>query len=242
VREARAAVAAVFVFLFALTAAASFAQQEGYYVLDGFGGVHAGGGAPAVFPKTPYFGFDIAKDIVYVPRGSAGKDGILVLDGFGGVHAGGAIKGDSLAPNTPYFGFNIARGIATRSVGLDARIARVAFQPVGDTAPVQVILVMGGFRLRASCPFGAPIVEAYTTVNGSTLDSISVDSIGGATTRNDVADPNFNTGEFVNLIPDDTVNMVGSTRYVGGDGQFVIVEWHAYGRPGCDHFVGYAIG
>lgn len=36
--------------------------SQAYYVLDGFGGVHAGGFAPAISPPTPYFGFDIAKD------------------------------------------------------------------------------------------------------------------------------------------------------------------------------------
>ena len=35
--------------------------EVGYYVLDGDGGVHAGGGAPAVSPPTPFFGFDIAR-------------------------------------------------------------------------------------------------------------------------------------------------------------------------------------
>ena len=39
--------------------------STGYYVLDRFGGVHAGGGALVVTwsSATPYFGFDIARDI-----------------------------------------------------------------------------------------------------------------------------------------------------------------------------------
>jgi hypothetical protein len=91
---------------FAILALASAApvlgQQASYYVLDGFGGVHAGGGAPAI-PGTPYFGFDIAKGIAYAPGASG--NGIMVLDGFGGVHRVGL--GSAVAP-TPYFGFNIA--------------------------------------------------------------------------------------------------------------------------------------
>ena len=35
----------------------------GFYVLDGLGGVHAGGGAPLLNPATPYFGFDITRDL-----------------------------------------------------------------------------------------------------------------------------------------------------------------------------------
>jgi hypothetical protein len=107
--------------LLAGTMATSFAQQSGYYILDGFGGVHAGGGAPKVLPPTPYFGFDVAEDIVYVPPGTQGRDGVLVLDAFGGVHRGGAIAVDSLAPATPYFGFDVARGIALRGGGFAVR-------------------------------------------------------------------------------------------------------------------------
>lgn len=98
-------------------AATGHANHAAFYVLDGFGGVHAGGGAGAV-AGIPYFGFDIAKGIVYIPLGTAlgSGDGILVLDGFGGIHEGGALVSDPVAPKTPYFGFDIARAIAARNV------------------------------------------------------------------------------------------------------------------------------
>lgn len=35
----------------------------GYYVLDGFGGVHIGGTATVVSPLPPYLGFDAARDL-----------------------------------------------------------------------------------------------------------------------------------------------------------------------------------
>lgn len=95
------------------------AQRAAYYVLDGFGGVHAGGGAPAISRKTPYFGFDIARDIAFVPYGTSGRaagDGVLVLDGFGGVHTGGALPSSQAGPPTPYFAFDAARAIAFRNV------------------------------------------------------------------------------------------------------------------------------
>ncbi len=94
------------------------AQDGQYYVLDGFGGVHAAGGAATITPATPYFGFDIARDLTFVPLGNAigHGDGVLVLDGFGGVHAGGALAADPPSSTPPYFGFDIARAIVYRNV------------------------------------------------------------------------------------------------------------------------------
>lgn len=96
----------------------AIANHAQYYVLDGFGGVHAGGGAPAISPATPYFGFDIAQDLVFVPVGESGLagDGVLVLDGFGGVHPGGQLAFTPPSPATPYFGFNVARAITYRNI------------------------------------------------------------------------------------------------------------------------------
>jgi hypothetical protein len=78
---------------------------RGFYVLDGYGGVHKTGSAPALSPATPFFGFDIAKDLELTSNGL----GYYVLDGYGGVHSGGAAS--SLSPTTPYFGWNIARDL-----------------------------------------------------------------------------------------------------------------------------------
>jgi hypothetical protein len=98
--------------LLALATAAFAQNQAEYYVLDGFGGVHAGGGAPSVGGTTPYFGFNIARGIAYAP-GTAGT-GVLVLDGFGGVHKGGGLG--PVTPATAYFGFDIAKAIVYRSI------------------------------------------------------------------------------------------------------------------------------
>ncbi len=75
----------------------------GFYVLDGYGGIHAGGGAPDITPKTPYFGWDIARNLEMISGGS----GFYVLDGYGGIHAGGTAS--DITPKTPYFGWDIAR-------------------------------------------------------------------------------------------------------------------------------------
>lgn len=108
------------VFLLALGSVGSmvWAQHGQHYVLDAFGGVHAGGGAPVISPSTPYFGFDAAVDIEYIAVGTgvATGDGILVLDKFGGVHTGGALATDPPSGPTPYFGFDAARGIVSRNI------------------------------------------------------------------------------------------------------------------------------
>ncbi len=98
--------------------AAAQAQEAQYYVLDAFGGVHAGDGAPAISPSTPYFGFDVAADIEYIPVGTstAVGDGIIVLDDFGGVHYGGALATDPPGFPTPYFGFDAARALVYRDI------------------------------------------------------------------------------------------------------------------------------
>ncbi len=80
-------------------------QPVPYFVLDGFGGLHPGGGAPTPSPLPFYFGFDIARDLALT-----GASKGLVLDGFGGVHAFG---GESTPfASVGYFGFDVAEAIA----------------------------------------------------------------------------------------------------------------------------------
>ena len=81
---------------------------DGYWVLDGFGGVHTAGAAPVITPETPYFGFDIARKLGFDIdcSGTCRVSGIIVLDGLGGLHAGGSAVVPT--PATPYFGFDAA--------------------------------------------------------------------------------------------------------------------------------------
>ena len=74
-------------------------------MLDGYGGIHAGGGAPVMNPVTPYFGWDIARDMEL----NASGNGYYVLDGYGGIHTGGAAS--TLTSPTPYFGWDIAKDL-----------------------------------------------------------------------------------------------------------------------------------
>ena len=105
-----------FVFICALP---SFSQGDTpYYVLDGYGGIHSGSGAPAISPKTYYFGWDIARAFDYIAVASSSSnygDGVLVLDGYGGVHLGGKLSTLTVS-KTPYFGWDIARDIVYRDI------------------------------------------------------------------------------------------------------------------------------
>ena len=83
----------------------------GYYVLDGYGGVHAGGGASNFVSAPPYFGWDIARDLELNPASGGG----YILDGYGGLHAAGGAA--AISPPTPYFGWDIARTVELNAAG-----------------------------------------------------------------------------------------------------------------------------
>ena len=104
----------------------------GYLVLDGFGGVHKFGSAARRAlgrQVTPYFGFDITRDITLTPDGL----GYAVLDAFGGVHVGG----NAVARNTGYWpGRDNARDIVIAP----------------DNAGYAVVDVYGGVHAAGSAP------------------------------------------------------------------------------------------
>jgi hypothetical protein len=93
-----------------LTSTSTAAGSSGY-TLDGYGGIHPFGGAPAIAPGASYWkGFDIARRIVLLADGSGG----YVLDGWGGIHP--FATGSNTMPATPtvysyWNGFNIARDL-----------------------------------------------------------------------------------------------------------------------------------
>jgi len=68
------------------------------YILDGFGAVHAFGGAPPLRYPAYWPNSDIAAGLdVHVDAGGV-PDGLLVLDGFGGLHYSGAYPQVQFAP------------------------------------------------------------------------------------------------------------------------------------------------
>ena len=83
------------------------APLGGGYELDGFGGIHAFGGAASLRASAYWPGWDIARGIALNPNGGGG----LVLDGFGGLHPFGAAHAPS-GQSASWPGWDIARGIA----------------------------------------------------------------------------------------------------------------------------------
>jgi hypothetical protein len=104
------------------------------YVLDGYGGVNSGGGAPVMSPATPYFGFDVARDL------ELASTGYYVLDGWGGLHAGG---GAPVMAGPPYFGFDAS--------------ADFELAPTGNYA----LDIFGGVHANAGAPVLNPATPYF---------------------------------------------------------------------------------
>jgi hypothetical protein len=83
-------------------AAALLSDASGGYTLDGFGGLHAFGAAPPAI-GAPYFGWDIARDVVLLPGSSSTTASGYVLDGWGGLHPFGIAPAVTGAPYWPAF-------------------------------------------------------------------------------------------------------------------------------------------
>ena len=81
--------------------------SEGY-TLDGNGGIHAFGGAPAVTGGPSWPGWDIARDLVILPDSTITSVRGYVLDGWGGMHPFGGAPPISFGP---YWGWDIARDV-----------------------------------------------------------------------------------------------------------------------------------
>jgi hypothetical protein len=144
-----------------------------HYVLDGFGGVHAGGGAPIISPGTPYFGFDVAADLefVAVATGTATGNGLLVLDKFGGVHRGGALVAHPPGGATPYFGFNVARGLTLRDV---PPRAAGTFENAGTITTSVAFIAVASTVIRAPDD-GFLVVTATSELHCSGMGSVDAE-------------------------------------------------------------------
>ncbi len=119
----------------------TFTLQKGIdlFLLDRFGGVHEGGGAEDMLPKTPYFGFDAARDM------ELAADGYYVLDALGGIHEGGGAP--ALTPETPYFGFDAARDFELAAVGFYVLDGFGGVHAGGGAAPSSPVTPYFGFDI-----------------------------------------------------------------------------------------------
>jgi len=75
------------------------------YLLDGYGGIHPSGTAPAL-SSPDYAGYDIARGLAFF----GGATGGYWMDGYGHLHSVGNVKPVS-SLSYPSFGFDIARSI-----------------------------------------------------------------------------------------------------------------------------------
>lgn len=116
--------------------------QSPSWVLDGWGGLHAVGGAAKVTAGTYWPGFDIARDVDLNAEGRG-----FVLDGWGGLHA---TKGTAKVYSSGWWpGWDIARGVTTTA---DAKGAYVVdgwggVHPAGTARKVRVTTYWPGWDI-----------------------------------------------------------------------------------------------
>lgn len=80
-------------------------NQTHLYTLDGWGGVHADGGAPSLNPSQYWPGWNIARSLALFPDGTGGYS----LDGWGGLHPVG--NADPVSASGYWPGWDIARQV-----------------------------------------------------------------------------------------------------------------------------------
>ncbi len=104
------------------------------YVLDGWGGLHPFGGAPAVF-DYPYFpGRDLAKRMALLGDGSGG----YVLDAYGGLHPftiAGHTRPRDITNHAYFGGFDIARDFVLLPNSTGTSAAGVTLDGYGGLHP-----------------------------------------------------------------------------------------------------------
>ena len=86
---------------------------SGGYVLDGYGGVHWFGRINTV--QAAYFGFDVARDIAFLPTATTSNPQGYTLDGWGGIHPFGGAPAVSAGPYWP--NWDIAKRMVVLSDG-----------------------------------------------------------------------------------------------------------------------------
>src|ERR1035437_405360 len=115
------------------------------YVLDGWGGLHPFGGAPAVSGTAYWQGWDIARGIVLQSTGQGG----YVLDGWGGLNPFGGAP--AVSGTASWHGWDIARGIVLQSTGQGGYVLDGwgGLHPFGTTAgePPTVTAYWSGWNI-----------------------------------------------------------------------------------------------
>jgi hypothetical protein len=128
------------------------------YILDGYGGLHPFGGAPALADPT-YWGWDIARGIALC----SGAAGGYVLDGWGGIHPIGNAK--PLSGSAYWEGWDIARGIVVNSTCTGGYVLDGwgGVHPFGDAPAVNTTAYWSGWDIARS-------ITLVTNSSGYVLD------------------------------------------------------------------------
>jgi len=188
--------------------AALLTDGSGGYVLDGYGGAHAFGSTSAV--ATSYFGWNIARDIAFLPNATASSPQGYTLDGYGGIHAFGGAPAVQGAPYWP--GFDIARRLVVLSDGtggyvLDGYGGLHPFSTGTNPMPTSITneSYWGGWNIARDVALAPG--STGTSVSGVTLDGWGgVHPFGnsGAVTGATASWANWDIARAVRYSPDST--------------------------------------
>ncbi len=196
----------------------------GGYILDGWGGVHPFGDAPAVSFPSYWPGWDITRGIGLRPDGVSG----YVVDAFGGVHPFG---GAPAVANTAYWpGQDIVRGIVVDPTGLGGYVLDGwgGVHAFGDAAPVRSAPLWPGWDIARG------IALRHDNTGGYIVDAFGgVHPFGtGAPLNVSAYWPGWDIARGIVLLPD------GSGGYVlDGFGNFNGFG-SVTGRPGTPNYAG----
>ena len=165
----------------------------GGYVLDGWGGLTAFGGAAALpaNPSAYWPEWDIARGLALRSDGSG-----YVLDGYGGVHAFGNAPAVSISGYWP--GQDLARGIVLRADGMSGYVLDEygALWQFGGAPALKTTKTWTFDMARA-------LVLQSTGTGGCVLDAYGgIHPFGSATTTQAVQWPNWDIARSIALVTD----------------------------------------
>ena len=196
----------------------------GGYVLDGFGGVHPVGNAPAATVSAYWPGWDIARGIAVRADGTSG----YVLDGYGAVHPFG--NAPPLRVTAYWPGWDIARGLVLEPSGNGGYVLDGfgGLHPFGDAPPVALTAYWSGWDIARG------VAMRQDGTGGYVLDGFgAVHPFGSASPVSITAYwPGWDIARAVTVLPSGTGGYVAD-----GFGGF-----HPFGSasdvPGTPNYVG----
>jgi len=146
------------------------------YELDGWGGVHPFGGAPAVGGNAYWPGWGIARGIVLLPDSTPTSVGGYTLDGWGGIHPFGNAPDVSGAPY--WQGWDIGRGIVLLPTATHSAPAGYILDGWGGVHPFGSASGVGGYAYWAGWDIARAVV-LWTGAGAGAPGGWTLDGWGG---------------------------------------------------------------